>query len=200
MVKWIFIYPSFIKKNATNSKTVFFKRHLTKRSNIRWHNKLFQNKKKYTLKQIQSIQTSLVEVYQHGVYLPALPCKCVPILSDCEVWALPGELQKFNFLPVKQFFCWFGCMLEVNVVKFLFIFNFLAGTFGAKSDRDLELFITHFTLTKASLPAKEKQPLSIILKTTMIHHGYGVCLGGGFCDVKCYFCAKSAFWNHVHKV
>lgn len=91
-------------------------------------------------------------------------------------------------------------MLEVNVVKFLFIFNFLAGTFGAKSDRDLELFITHFTLTKASLPAKEKQPLSIILKTTMIHHGYGVCLGVFFGDVNCYFCAKSAFWNHVHKV
>lgn len=62
-----FIYKKKKKKNATNSKTVFFKRHLTKRSNIRWHNKLFQNKKKYTLKQIQSIQTSLVEVYQHGV-------------------------------------------------------------------------------------------------------------------------------------
>lgn len=108
-------YISFIyqKKNATNSKTVFFKRHLTKRSNIRWHNKLFQNKKKYTLKQIQSIQTSLVEVYQHGVYLPALPCKCVPILSDCEVWALPGELQKFNFLPVKQFFCWLDACLKL---------------------------------------------------------------------------------------
>ncbi len=103
------------------------------------------------------------------------------------------------------FFWWSHAFVDLDVcfgslscwkVNFLFIFSFLtdAWRFCAKIAWYLELFIIPSTLTKAPVPAEEKQPQSMMLPPP--------CFTVVWCslsDVQCCFCVKHTFWNYGQK-
>lgn len=90
----------------------------------------------------------------------------------CSIWFSSGLWLGHSKTLI--FFRWSHAFVDLNVcfsllscwkVKFLFIFSFLteAWRFCAKIDCYLELFIIPSTLTKALVPAEEKQPQSMML-------------------------------------
>ncbi len=138
-------------------------------------------------------QSFWVWVYQHGTswlsnICPLFFAKNAPNLSDCESisCAQPSSDHPHRFSigfrsglwlglsKTSIFFWWSHSFVDFDVcfglllcwkMKFLFIFSFLAEAwrFCANIDRYLELFIIPSTLTKAPVPAKEKQPQSMML-------------------------------------